>query len=247
MQKYFPSLTFELFQPIALFGSFFVLCQSFIKRQLVILVLLFLFTAIGWLTADVLGLSEKLLNKISETYGEAARDRLLNWQAVVLYDGVDQSEEQKLETVNTFFNQNARFVNDIDHWKMVDYWATPVEFLATNGGDCEDFSIAKYFTLKEMGVPVEKMRIMYVKALDYNQAHMVLTYYPTPDAEPVILDNLINEIKLASSRTDLVPVYSFNADGLWISKERGKGRRVGNSDRIKLWRDLGLRIKNQAN
>jgi len=247
MQKYFSPPSFALFDHTRLFCSFFVLCYRFIKRQLVILVLLFFFTAIGWLTADVLGLSEKLLNKISETYGEAAKDRLLDWQAVVLYDGVDQSEEQKLETVNTFFNKNARFVDDIDHWKTEDYWATPVEFLSTNGGDCEDFSIAKYFTLKEMGVPVEKMRIMYVKAVELNQAHMVLTYYSSPDAEPVVLDNLINEIKLASSRTDLVPVYSFNADGLWISKERGKGRRVGNSDRIKLWRDLGLRIKNQAN
>lgn len=247
MQKYFSLFTLELFHPIALFCSFFVLCQRLIKKQLSTLILLLFFTVVGWLAADVLGLSEKLLNKISETYGEAAKDRLLDWQAVVLYDGVGQSEEEKLETVNNFFNKNARFVNDIDHWNMVDYWATPVEFLSTNGGDCEDFSIAKYFTLKEMGVPVEKMRIMYVKALDYNQAHMVLTYYPTPDAEPVILDNLINEIKLASSRTDLVPVYSFNADGLWIAKERGKGRRVGSSERISLWRDLGLRIKNQAN
>jgi len=247
MQKMSPSSSFNLFQPIASFWSFFVLCYRLIKKQLATFVLLFFFIAIGWLTADVLGLSEKLLSKISETYGEAAKDRLLNWQAVVLYDGLELNEKEKLETVNTFFNQNARFVNDIDHWKTEDYWATPVEFLSTNGGDCEDFSIAKYFTLKEMGVPVEKMRIMYVKAVELNQAHMVLTYYPTPDAEPVILDNLINEIKLASSRTDLVPVYSFNADGLWISKERGKGRRVGNSDRIKLWRDLGLRIKNQAN
>ena len=97
-----------------------------------------------------------------------------------------------------------------------------------------------------MGVPIEKMRIMYVKAIELDQAHMVLTYYATPDAEPVILDNLINDIKLASNRTDLVPVYSFNGDGLWLSKERGKGRRVGSSKRIKLWQDLGLRLKRQT-
>ena len=188
------------------------LCHCFIKKQSSTLILLLFFTSVGWIVADGLGLSEKLLNKISEIYGEEAKDRLLNWQSVV-YDNIDLEELEKLETVNSFFNQNARFVNDIDHWKMVDYWATPVEFLSTNGGDCEDFSIAKYFTLREMGVPVEKMRIMYVKAIELNQAHMVLTYYPTTDAEPVILDNLIKEIKLASNRTDLVTVYSFNAEG----------------------------------
>lgn len=208
--------------------------------------LLLFFSVAGWISADGLGLSEKLLSKVTRVYGATAKERLLKWQSVV-YDNVDLDEASKLETVNDFFNTNARFVDDIDHWKLDDYWATPIEFLSTNGGDCEDFSIAKYFTLKEMGVPVEKMRIMYVKSIELNQAHMVLTYYETPDAEPVILDNLINEIKLASERVDLVPVYSFNGDGLWISKKRGKGLRVGSSSRISLWRNLGLRIKNQEN
>lgn len=214
----------------------------YIRKQSSVLTLLLCFTVVGFIAADGLGLSDKLLNKILDIYGTEAKDRLLEWQSVV-YDNKTAEEEEKLEIVNTFFNK-SKFVNDIDHWNVEDYWATPVEFLSTDGGDCEDFSIAKYFTLREMGVPVEKMRIMYVKAVELNQAHMVLTYYPTPDAEPVILDNLINEIELASSRDDLVPVYSFNADGLWLAKERGKGLRVGGSDRIQMWQDLGLRIKN---
>ena len=218
--------------------------QHYVLNKALLLTLLSSLIAIGWIAADGLGLSEKLLNKIIEIYGSDAKDRLLQWQAVV-YNNKKLSENKKLEVVNSFFNK-ARFIDDIDHWDIEDYWATPVEFLSTNGGDCEDFSIAKYFTLKEMGVPIEKMRIMYVKAIELDQAHMVLTYYATPDAEPVILDNLINDIKLASNRTDLVPVYSFNGDGLWLSKERGKGRRVGSSKRIKLWQDLGLRLKRQT-
>jgi len=62
--------------------------------------------------------------------------------------------------------------------------------LASNGADCEDFSIAKYFALKELGVPIQRLRITYVKAVRLNQAHMVLAYYPEPDAVPLILDNL---------------------------------------------------------
>ena len=125
-----------------------------------------------------------------------------------------------------------------------DYWATPVEFLATDGGDCEDFAIAKYFTLRALGVPTDRMRITYVKAITLNQAHMVLAYYPSPGAEPLVLDNLIGEIKPASQRTDLVPVYSFNGDNLWVAREmRGQGQYVGSSSRIGLWRGLLERMR----
>ena len=147
-------------------------------------------------------------------------------------------DQSKLKLVNSFFNE-AKFISDIKHWGKEDYWATPLELLATNGGDCEDYSIAKYFTLREMGVPIENMKITYVKAVKLNQAHMVLAYYEKPDAEPLILDNLIDEIKPASIRTDLVPVYSFNGEGLWLSKLRGQnGKRIGNADKLKSWQDL---------
>ena len=93
-----------------------------------------------------------------------------------------------------------------------------------------------------MGVPVDKLRITYVKAIRLNQAHMVLAYYETPSAEPLILDNLISDIKPASKRTDLVPVYSFNGDGLWLSKQRGQGKRIGESGKLSRWVDLNTRL-----
>jgi predicted transglutaminase-like cysteine proteinase len=118
--------------------------------------------------------------------------------------------------------------------------------LASNGGDCEDFSIAKYFSLVALGVSIDKLRITYVKARDYNpvsQAHMVLTYYATPGVMPLVLDNLIPEIKPASQRPDLTPVYSFNGDGLWLAKARGDGKAVkGGSGNISLWRGLIARM-----
>ena len=58
-----------------------------------------------------------------------------------------------------------RFIDDIIHWNKVDYWATPIEFLASHGGDCEDFAIAKYFTLIQLGIPEEQLTLTYVKAL----------------------------------------------------------------------------------
>ena len=114
--------------------------------------------------------------------------------------------------------------------------------LATNGGDCEDFSIAKYFTLREMGVPEERMRLTYVKALQLDQAHMVLTYYPSPDAEPLVLDNLDTSILPSSQRTDLLPVYSFNGNGLWLAKREGNDERVGHSERLSRWQEVIARV-----
>lgn len=191
-----------------------------------------------------LGLTEKTLSSVEKKYGSTARKRLEDWRGL-MESNHNKAEMEKLQQVNQFFNQ-VMFVSDMEHWGAEDYWATPVEMLATNGGDCEDFSIAKYFTLVEMGVPVSRLKITYVKALSLNQAHMVLTYYPTPGSVPLVLDNLIPEIKSASDRRDLVPVYSFNGDGLWLAKELGLGRNVGKSDRISLWRSLAVRIEKEA-
>ena len=67
---------------------------------------------------------------------------------------------------------------------------------------------------------------------------MVLTYYSEPDAEPLVLDNLIDSIHPSSKRTDLLPIFSFNGTGLWTAKQRGLGKLAGNSSRIRLWQDL---------
>lgn len=184
-----------------------------------------------------LELSTKLMKVVQERFGDDAVKRLVQWEKIAnLKTPIDTAK--KLQLVNTFFNR-ARFVDDIDHWNKEDYWATPVELLATNAGDCEDYSIAKYFTLREMGVPDEQLKITYVKAVKLNQAHMVLTYYPQPGAEPYILDNLTKEIKPASQRPDLVPVYSFNGEGLWLSKIRGQeGKRLGDASKLDSWKDL---------
>ena len=196
---------------------------------------------LGGVIADTLGLSEALLANIQQKYGIAARQRINRWEAVIDKSRAASSNKDKLELVNQFFNE-LRFIDDARHWGKRDYWATPVEFLSTNGGDCEDFSIAKYFTLLRAGVPRERLRLTYVKALKLNQAHMVLTYYETPDAEPLVLDNLVKEIRPASARKDLLPVYSFNGDGLWLAKQRGSGQFVAKSSRISRWNDLMRRM-----
>lgn len=193
------------------------------------------------LLAELL-ISDALLQKIERNFDRDARQRVEAWQTLML-EGKDLPELEKLALVNDFFNSNVMFVDDILLWNQEDYWATPIEMLSMGAGDCEDYSIAKYFTLKQLGVDEDKLRITYVKAVNLNQAHMVLTYFENRRAIPLVLDNLINEIQPANRRQDLIPVYSFNGTGLWLAKSRGEGQRVGDASRLSLWEDLTARMR----
>lgn len=188
------------------------------------------------------GVSPELLAWVERQWGVEARARVAAWPASMIETNANFPEDlEKLLRANDFFNQ-VQWVSDIDHWQQVDYWATPIETLATNAGDCEDFSIGKYFTLHYTQLDPEKLRITYVKALEYNQAHMVLAYYPSPSAEPLILDNINKTILPASERTDLFPIYSFNGDGLWLAKSRDKKLTSDSGKSLPQWREVNERM-----
>ena len=167
--------------------------------------------------------------------GEGAK-RIDAWQQL-LSSQKQLAELEQLERVNLFFNHQLRYQEDIDLWHDVDYWATPVESLWKGAGDCEDYAIAKYFSLRRLGVSSEKLRITYVKALRQNRAHMVLTYYASPDALPLVLDSLMDPILPADQRQDLLPVYAFNGEGLWVTGATGN-KKVGDTKRLSRWQDV---------
>ena len=154
-------------------------------------------------------------------YGQSTAEFVDEWHAEIeTMKSLPDSE--KLEYANNFFNSRIRWSQDSDTWQENDYWATPLELMGRGMGDCEDFAIAKYATLVLADVDITKLRITYVKArtkLNKNiksRAHMVLAYYPSATEEPVILDNLVPEIRPASARSDLIPVYGFNSQGIWV-------------------------------
>lgn len=191
-------------------------------------------------------ITERLLQHVESQYNKFARKRVEGWQKLLeSAENHALPEKEKLELVNQFFNSNVQFINDIDLWNKNDYWATPLEMLSIGAGDCEDYSIAKYFTLRELGVDEDKLRITYVKAVELDQAHMVLTYFETKRSVPLVLDNLIPDIKPASRRHDLIPVYSFNGGGLWLAKSRGEGQRVGEVSKLAHWNDLERRMRTE--
>lgn len=204
-----------------------------------------------WLLADlsVVGLNKALSSLFSEPqmtslaarFGEDARERVDDWQALLEeLQGPGGNTESRFDRANQFFNR-VPWVTDLEHWGKEDYWATPIEMLASNGGDCEDYSIGKFFTLAVVGVDPSKLRLTYVKALELNQAHMVLAYYETPQSDPLIFDNINRSILPASQRSDLLPVYSFNAQGLWLARSSVEPLRAS-SPGLPQWADMLTRL-----
>lgn len=189
------------------------------------------------------GVTPGLVVRYTGLFGQPAGSRLKSWQDFIQSAnprartaGAAGGAPPVLEHVNEFVNRIPA-IPDIQHWKVVDYWATSAESFASNGGDCEDFVIAKYFALKELGVPIERLRIVYVRMRNSSEAHMVLAYYAKPDAIPLILDNLFSRIVPATERTDLTPVFSFNDDDLMFAEGSAvKGK--GSSSQIRQWKEL---------
>ena len=156
----------------------------------------------------------------------------------LLQQSMALDDEAQLAAVNAFFNRRIVFAEDSEVWRQADHWASPLELLAQGRGDCEDYAIAKYFSLLAVGMPVVRLRLVYVRAQvgGDSQAHMVLAYYAQPDAEPLILDNLIGSVRPASRRPDLAPVFSFNSEGLW----QGVGGQAAGDPQARLsrWREV---------
>ncbi|MCD4758089.1 MAG: transglutaminase-like cysteine peptidase [Arcobacteraceae bacterium] len=184
------------------------------------------------------------LLKIEKKYGVKAKKRVLLWDQM-LQSAKGKNTLEKLKIVNDFFNQ-ITYKRDSVHWKQNDYWASPFEFLGTGAGDCEDYAIAKYFALRQLGIPDEKLKITYVTLkrsnTKFEEAHMVLNYYHKTNKPPIVLDNINKKLKLATARTDLSPVYSFNAAGLWKAQNKGRTEVSAGSNNLKNWKSMMERI-----
>jgi len=170
-------------------------------------------------------------------------NRLDQWHALVREKRY-APEREKIRAVNDFFN-GFRFVEDRYLWGREDYWATPLETLRQNGGDCEDFTIAKYFTLRKLLVADARMRITYVISLKTKKPHMVLTCALHSAGDPLVLDTENNDLFPVSRRPDLFPVYSFNQGGYWLAeKNQGwQGKWLGSAERLSRWWELLRRIE----
>jgi predicted transglutaminase-like cysteine proteinase len=121
------------------------------------------------------------------------------------------SELDKVEAVNTFYNK-IRYIEDKNNYGTSDYWATPAEF-SSKGGDCEDYAIAKYTALKNLGFSENQMRIAIVQDTWKGIPHAILIVYTSDGAK--FLDNQYKTVKNVEGFTRYRPIYSINRTGWW--------------------------------
>jgi predicted transglutaminase-like cysteine proteinase len=222
-------------------------CRQFLPSTGLIKTLCLLAFSLGLAVAGVE--IDRMLQLAGQRYGTSGAASVASWRDM-LGQSASLTDVAKLRQVNDFFNRRTRFGDDSDIWGAQDYWATPLETLGRGQGDCEDFAIAKYVTLKLLGIPSEKLRLTYVKARiggpqsTLVQAHMVLSYYPAPDDEPLVLDNLISDIRPASRRTDLTTIFGFNAEGMWVGG--GNARAPSGSQRLSKWQSVLARMREEG-
>lgn len=190
---------------------------------------------------------ESIIQKAQKKYGKHARNRYEAYNTK-LRELQSSSNAVKLQEINNFFN-DVPYVEDITAWSKKDYWATPLEFLGKDKGDCEDYVIAKYFSLVDLGVESKKLYFAYVKSTKFTRSHMVLSYFETPYSIPLVLDSINYKIFPADKRKDLIPVYNFNGETLYRARKKGQnGRKVTNHIHSKKvhrqWDQLIKDIKN---
>lgn len=191
-----------------------------------------------YLNAGLSAADESTVSSGSALASALSQSRLDAWQGLLMQ--TSGSERERLQRVNRFINRSIVHGEDAEVWGEADYWATPQETLSRGRGDCEDFAIAKYFSLVRLGVPSAKLRLTFVKALQRQQAHMVLAYYPSPSAEPLILDNLQQQISPAGQRRDLLPVYAFNNHGIFLGSAPQRQSKQS-PQLLSRWQDVSAR------
>jgi predicted transglutaminase-like cysteine proteinase len=207
------------------------------------LVIPVVFSAVCFATLSDSLFTDDFFAGISQRYGASKLNDFYDWHETI-NEGRDLDDYDRLLLANEFANRRIAFTSDLKHWNTLDYWATPIESLGTGAGDCEDYAIFKYMTLVGMGMNEQKLRLMYVRALTYDEPHMVLIYFETPSSLPLVLDNLNRKVLSANRRPDLKPIYSFNGQGLWLAKAHGLSSSKPDSKGTTDWSILMQRIEN---
>jgi predicted transglutaminase-like cysteine proteinase len=175
---------------------------------------LLLFLLLSSLHAEEL-IDVKLENAALKKYGPFAKNRFVAINKDLLHKLKNASDIKKLNTVNTWINC-IKYKSDREVYGVSDYWATLYEFVGKNAGDCEDYTIAKYYILKALGIDPHRMKFAYVIYQDRRgkkSSHMVLAYFKVPNPHSkndiLILGNNNRLVLPASKRPDLIKVIKM--------------------------------------
>lgn len=205
--------------------------------------ILLIFISFNLLNAESISLTKEDLKTINSSKNKKAITIRLTKYAklkkkVLKFDNI----LKKLSHINSFYNRILP-INDLTKYKVDDHWSTPKEFLINGKGDCEDYAIAKYFTLIETGIPKEKLFLAIVKVKNEANYHMVLLYIENKQAMPLVLDNLSFKVVPFNIRKKLLPKVIFNEKESFILKDKKIDKKVKiNWGKVNKWELLLSRV-----
>jgi predicted transglutaminase-like cysteine proteinase len=143
----------------------------------------------------------------------ALKCRLADWRRFLsTLEGKPRHEQ--ILAVNAHMNRRS-YIEDLPNYGVPDYWATPREFL-TRDGDCEDYAIAKFMSLRALGFQPDELRLVVLQDLNLNVAHAVLVVYH--DGKALLLDNQIKQVVETQQARHYRPLYSINERSWWLHK-----------------------------
>ncbi|MGH8381228.1 transglutaminase-like cysteine peptidase [Pseudomonas sp.] len=215
----------------------YILISKSIKQQLKIFSAFVLGWGVMWGSAIATPLSQNMQQS------QKGMQRVSDWRSLVT-GSAHLTDHEKLQRVNAFFNRTIRYGEDVDIWKQADYWASPLETLEKGMGDCEDFALAKFFTLRLLGIPESRLRLVYATQSSNKQAHMVLGYWEDSEAQPLLLDNLENGIRPFVQRDDLKAEFAFDELNLYKFNHADL-QLVGSVGQLPSWLSLVRRAKRE--
>ncbi len=171
---------------------------------------LILFLFINILYADPFYINKDDIKRIKNLYEKTQTiQRIYNFkkffQKTKTYD-----EIKKLNRVNSYIN---KIIGKAD---KTNEWITPKEFMIRGRGDCEDYTLTKYFALKKLNIDTNKIYPSVVKVKGSKDYHMVLLY--EKDNKHLVLDNLSWKMLPLQKRKNLEFFYAFNEKGSYIMK-----------------------------
>lgn len=134
----------------------------------------------------------------------------LQWEEFISH-AESLGREAQIYAVNAEMNRSP-YITDLVNWGMEDYWETPLQFL-DRSGDCEDYAIAKYMTLRELGFSPEEMRIVILKDSNINLMHAILVV--SHNGRALVLDNYIPQVTESTRIRHYHPIYAINENRWW--------------------------------
>ena len=155
--------------------------------------------------------SERPLAEAPCTSTAFNRCHLREWNAFLAgLQGRDRRSQ--VEEVNAYMNRQ-RYLTDLRNYGVSDYWATPGQFFSRDG-DCEDYAIAKFLSLRALGFGNDMLRVVVLQDLNLRVGHAILVVFL--DGESLVLDNQVRRVVRAETIRHYQPIYSINEEYWWL-------------------------------